>query len=192
MNEAANYFGKGLTIYAPPNANRPIKLSAHRTWNSVADGVVFFETSSYGDFTNGKWIMNLLQELARETATNKIGLRVDPLRFNNIPPWFSGVQIASGVMTAQFSVTDLERLRDFYNSEASCETWSFFGLEIGCGAAVVFESLLCSLNAGSANYRFLVEVDLDGTLVGFVRPNQNIQSIRAMASVLSAIRTNDR
>ena len=50
-NNRAGFNPGGLVVYAPPNG-RAIKIGAGRIWNSGEVGVVFFESTSYGDLVS--------------------------------------------------------------------------------------------------------------------------------------------
>jgi hypothetical protein len=184
MTKTDYHRAKGLVIHAPPDGNRSLKLSDGRIWNSREAGVVFFETATYGDFTSAEWIGKLLDVLVRATSSRRIGLRIEPARIEQIPAWLSEPHKVNDILTARFDSEHLDEIVEFFDSAASYGVWDFYGLGSELEATTL-EPLLNELNR-CERYRFMVEVDLDGMLLGYARPQQ---SIGELASALSRIGT---
>jgi hypothetical protein len=167
-----NYRAQGLVIYAPPDGNRSLKLSDGRTWNSSEEGVVFFETGRYRDYTGGAWIKKLLDVLIDAVPVAQIGLRIDAAKIKKIPEWLYEVHDSDRVLTGRFGIGDLGKFVEFFDMTGSYGVWDCYGLSSEFEPKTVFEPLPDALHH-CERYQFLVEVDLDAVLLGYVRPTDN-------------------
>jgi hypothetical protein len=178
-------YRKGLVIFKPPEQDRTIKLSDGRAWSSAKEGVVFFETGKYRYYTSGVWIGKLLNLLVRATRVQEIGLRIDADKIKSVPEWLYGVHGFNHVLTGRFRIEDLDKFAEFFDAIASYGVWDCYGLSSEFKSEGVFKQLPQALHH-CERYPFLVEVDLDSVLLGYVRPQKSIEEL---TSALSQIGT---
>jgi hypothetical protein len=166
----------GLVIYAPPDQNRTLILDDGRTWNSSEEGVVFFETGRYGDYTSGAWIRKLLDVLIGATAVSQMGLRIDAGKIKKIPEWLHEARDSRRVLTGRFGIGDLDRFIQFFHATGSYGVWDCYGLSPQLEPTTVFEPLPDAFHH-CERYPFVVEVDLDSVLLGYARPQKGVQEL---------------
>lgn len=176
MNRTNYQAARRLVVYAPPDGNRSLTLSDGRTWNSSEEGVVFFETGRYRDYTSGAWIKKLLNVLVRATSSRRIGLRIDAARIDKIPSWLSEKQNLNDILIGRFDTGHIDKFIEFFDATGSYGVWDCYGLSSEFEAKTDFEPLPEALEH-CERYQFLVEIDLDAVLLGYVRPQKSAQEL---------------
>jgi len=177
----------GLVIYKPPGQDRRLKLSDGRTWSSSEEGVIFFETGRYRDYTSGAWIRKLLNVLVVATGVQEIGLRIDAGKVMNVPEWLYESNDLDRVLTGRFRIGDLDKFAEFFDAIGSYGVWDCYGLGSEFESEAVFEPLPEALHH-CERYQFLVEVDLDAVLLGYVRPQKSIEELTLALSQIGTSR----
>jgi hypothetical protein len=78
---------------------------------------------------------------------------------------------------------DVDKFAEFFDAIGSYGIWDCYGLSSEVGSEAVFEELSKALHH-SERYPFLVEVDLDAVLLGYVRPDRSIEEVTSALSQL--------
>ncbi len=159
---------EGLAIYDPRNNDRIFKLSNSEIWHSRGTELLFFETDDRSRFTNGRWLITLVDLLRDETQPSEIELCVEPSPKCANPKWISDAVSDDKRLLGKLRPHALDDLRSFYDAYAMYGRWVFRGLR-SPGQMRSNTAYLPDILTSPESLAFYVEIDLDGMLIGFVR-----------------------
>lgn len=158
-----------LTVYDPRFIDRTFKLVDGRVWSSIGSDVVFFESDDYSTYTNSEVLSKLLTSLVLECPVSKIGVRTPDTNMISSLEWADDRSISQQLGFAIIDVALLDRLIERFDKAADYGVWDFYGLPTGFQGfdrLQTFPEILTDFE----RFQFVVEVDLDGILMGYARP----------------------
>ncbi len=161
-----------LNVYDPRQTGFDIHIDATGTrfWNTADHDVVFFETRSYGYYSHASHFQRLLEVVAKRTCCEFIGFRISPKgEVKSVPCSLAGIDL-DDAWGGGIGRESLGELMAFFDETASYEAWTFYGL----GAKPHDPSILLPFEKALESfmrYKFVVCVDLDGGMWGYVMPH---------------------
>ena len=156
-----------LKVYNPEVEGRIFKLDGPVIWDSRREGSIFFETDKYEFFTDRNAVERLLAKLIQLTHSGSLGVRISPIHELKAPSWLTEGSISEGLFLGRLKLEDLSKLCDYFDEVGNHETWTFYGLESGIGDTIQFRPFPTVLKE-IGTFFFVVEIDLDGILIGFL------------------------
>lgn len=155
---------KYLKVYVPRFESKKLKLDKNEYWESDKSGALFFETFSYGCYSDSSWFKKPLNILIRKTSSTKIGLKIRHAEFKNNPGCFEEAEFQNGNMKGIFTFKKINEVMTLYE-KANWGQWTFYGLKAGrrnMGDFFDFPEILPNYR----KFRFVIENDLDSGLFG--------------------------
>lgn len=158
-----------LTIYDPRYTDRTFRLPDKRNWSSKDNHVLFFESDDYSTYTSSGVLKELLSSLAVECQVAKIGLRTLDTNMILSMEFVDQRSVSQNVAFAIIDTAMLDLFIERFERGADYGVWNFYGLHTGfqdLGRLKGFPEILTD----AKSFEFVVEVDLDGILMGYARP----------------------
>jgi hypothetical protein len=158
-----------LTVYDPRSTDRTFKLPDGESWSSSGSRVLFFESDDYSTYTSSEFLKKLLSSLAVACQFAKIGLRTPDTNVISSLEFADERLVSQNVAFAVIDVALLDRFIERFERAGDYGVWDFYGLPPGfqdLGRLKAFPEVLTDVD----RFEFVIEVDLDGILMGYARP----------------------
>jgi hypothetical protein len=178
MIEPHNKHASGLKVYDPRHENRCFQLADGNYWNSKGTKIVFFETDNYQCFSDAEWLSNLLTMLISFSEATKTAIKVSGYHDPEQPEWLKDAFVDDNTITGWIDNTHLSVLCKYYENKATFQVWNYYGLRHETFDREVLLSFPEVLMR-TTNFCYLVEIDLDGILLGYLNPNISIDILKA-------------
>lgn len=160
---------KGITVYDPRVQDREFILANSKVWSSARSNVVFFESDDYSIYTSPEFLRRVLTCLIAHCSVTKVGVRTNEAVLASSFEDAEGPYALGNAVSGIFDLARLECLIELFEKEGDHGIWDFYGLPAefqDVHRLTSFPEVLKDIDL----FVFVIEVDLDGMLMGYARP----------------------